>query len=250
MKKEFTSKLGRRVSERNSTSLPKKSSLLAIAVATSALVVATASYAFAETGQPMTEYAIFSGVKDLLTVTMETEDDDTAPLELLAARTMNLKVKGDHLNAGPNCPMITAKFIYRIDVVVISDNFDGEGAELGNLTIPTTANDGVTAVNLVNNVLAPTATVYDSSGVPVDNTVAAAAEITEAGIEVLVYVPVLTDATDEFGNPVEVVYMSGYTISIALAFNVTVDVDLLVGLEVSEIAWADEATVDTALIGL
>jgi len=249
MKKEFRSELGRSVSERNTTRLPKKSSLLAIAVATSALVITSASFAFAGGEQPMTEYVVFSGVKDLLTVPMEPEDDGTVPLELLASRTMNLKVKGDHLNAGPNCPMITAKFVYRLDVVVISDNFDMEGAELGKLTIPATANDGVTSISLAESGLSAAAVVCDLSGVPVDNTVVATTEVTGAGIEVSVCVPDLTDGTDEFGNIVEVAYESGYTISIAVSFNVTVDLELLVGLVVSEIAWADETTVDTASIG-
>jgi len=249
MNREFRSELGRRVSDKDSARPPRKSSLLAIAVATSALAIASASFAFAGGEQPMTEYVVFSGVKDLLTVPMEPEDDGTVPLELLATRTMNLKVKGDHLNAGPNCPMITAKFVYRLDVVVVSDNFDLEGAELGRLTIPATANDGVTSISVAGSDLAAAAVVCDLSGVPVDNTLAATTEVTEAGIEVSVCVPDLTDGTDEFGNTVEVTYGSGYTISIAVSFNVTVDLDLLVGLLVDEVAWADETTADTAPIG-
>lgn len=175
-----------------------------------------------ETGAPVTEDIIFSAEKAYLTEEIINEDGETV-VNLLAARTMNLKVKGDHLYAGEPCPLQDAKFVYVLNVVIADSEPSWEGMALGLLTLP----------EIVGEVtLAATATVTraDDSTAVIDAGVAYADAV---GNVVAVNIPTLSDST----------YTAGDSIWISVMIQTQVDLsDELDDTSVTEVAWNDPST--------
>ena len=180
----------------------------------------------------MTEIAIFEQEKSDLSETIVTDDGEI--VNVLATRTMNLKVKGDHLYAGPNCALQNAKFIYVLKADIQATSYDDgtpiswEGMELGNLVLPEAA-----GVLTMGDALV---TVCDGSGLAVSTATTPVAAI--SGTEVDVVLPELVDAD----------YGVGY--SVVMQVTIFTEADLsedLVGETVVENAWTDVTTVEKVI---
>ncbi len=143
MEREFESELAGRVTGQETSRPSRKKGLLLGAVAVCAMLSVSALYSVAmpgESGPPITEQVIFKSEKAYLEEPVI--DDVTGEVvgtDLLANRTMNLKVKGDHLYAEVDCPLHYAKFVYVLNVEIVDSDArdDWEGMTLGQLTLPT-----------------------------------------------------------------------------------------------------------------
>jgi hypothetical protein len=230
---KFESELAAQVVERRPRRLTRKAAFLLAAVAVCAMLGATTLYSVAmnyDTGAPMTEIVVFNQEKNELSETITTDEDDV--VNVLATRTMSLKVKGDHDYAGPNCVLQNGKFIYVLNVGIQAVVYDSgetiewEGMELGELTLPLLA--GVLAVSN------PVVTVMngDTLITTVGNCAVLLDNVVTVSIPTLENV-ILTDETE-----VDMVYGVGYSISISVTIQTSADLtDVLIGEEVTEVAW-------------
>lgn len=216
LKRKFESDLARRVTGLETSRPLRKTGLVLAAVAVCAMLSVSALYSVAigeNSGAPIVEVGIFSAEKAYLT---ETDTDDP-----LAVRTMNLKVKGDHLYAAEDCPLYYAKFVYRLDVSISDDEVAWEGMTLGELTLPG-------AVEEVTLVATATVTRGDTTF-----DVGAAAYAGSSGNVITVSIPALSDSTYAVGDSI--------SISVMIQTGVVIDGDLM-GETVYETAWGDSLT--------
>ncbi len=223
MEREFESDLARRVTDRETSRPLRKTGLVLAAVAVCAMLSVSALYSVAigdKSGAPIVEVDIFSAEKAYLTDT-ETNEDGDPVVNLLAVRTMNLKVKGDHLHAEEDCPLHYAKFVYRLDVSISDDDAPWEGMTLGELTLP----EAVEEVTL-----AATATVTRGDAT-VD--VGTAAYAIPSGNIITVSIPTLSDSEYEAGDSI--------SITVMIQTDVGIDEDLM-DETVYETAWGDSST--------
>ncbi|UCE81080.1 MAG: hypothetical protein JSV94_01200 [Methanobacteriota archaeon] len=241
LEQRFESSLARRVADRGTGKPWKKRGILFGAVAVCAILSVSALYSVAmtrESGAPVLEDIIFHAEKAYLTE--EVSDGDTVVYNTLAIRTMNLKVKGDHLYAEEYSPLHYAKFVYSLSVVIVDSAEEAwEGMTLGNLTLPDV---GGISGSMVLTVAASVTRIVDEVPTTIDvdeNTVAET-----DGCDVIVKIPELTNDGD--------VYASGDSISISVAIETDADLqdelnpdsseaDLDGGL-VTETAWDDPLT--------
>ncbi len=223
MERKFESDLARRVAGRETSRPLRKTGLVLAAVAVCVMLSVSALYSVAiseKSGAPIIEVDIFSAKKAYLTETDTNEVGDPV-VNLLAVRTMNLKVKGDHLHAEEDCPLHYAKFVYRLDVSISDDEAPWEGMTLGELTLPE-------AVEEVALTAAATVTRGDAT---VD--IGTAAYAISSGNVITVSMPTLSDST----------YAVGDSISIAVMIQTDVGIDEdLMGETVYETAWGDSLT--------
>ena len=223
MERKFESDLARRVTGLETSRPLRKTGLVLAAVAVCAMLSVSALYSVAigeNSRAPIVEIGIFSAEKAYLTEA-DTDEAGDPVVNLLAVRTMNLKVKGDHLYAAEDCPLYYAKFVYRLDVSISDDEVAWEGMILGELTLP----EAVEEVTLV-------ATAMVTRG---DTTVdiGAAAYAGSSGNVITVSIPALSDSTYVVGDSI--------SISVMIQTGVAIDGDLM-GETVYETAWSDPLT--------
>ena len=230
MERKFESDLARRVTSPETSRRFRKTVVVMAAVAVCAMLSVSALYSVAmsgNSGAPIVEIDIFSAKKAYLTET-DTGEYGNQVENLLAVRTMNLKVRGDHLFAGEDCPLHYAKFVYGLNVSISEDDASWEGRALGELKLPGIVGD-------VTPVATATVTRADGSSVEIDTEVVYASAV---GSIITVNIPTL-----ELVDGDTVAYAAGDSISISVMIQTGVDLsDYVVGETVYETAWGDSLT--------
>lgn len=242
MERKFESDLASRIVEGKTRRSTRRAAFLLAAVAVCAMLGATTLYSVAmsdDTGAPMTEIVIFNQQKNELTETF-LNDEGVEEVNVLATRTMSLKVKGDHAYAGPNCVLQNAKFVYVLNVGIQEISYqDGatiawEGMELGELTLPDVVGDlTVSASPVVTRIVDGVSEVVPTTGVCA----------VAAGNVVTVSIPALLDDVDGEIVTLDRSYEVGDSISISVNIQTLADLDTyLIGEDVTEVAWGDVET--------